>query len=195
MVPLMKNSSPAKTDPTHPIEHRVADMIGRLIESWGFRAIMGRLWTFLYLSPVPLTAPELAKKLRVSTGSVSMAVTELQKWGVVKKTWRPGERKDFYEAEMSVWKMVSRVIRERELVYVRDAIAEFETARGQLSEEKGRANPAERVRLKFIDGRLETLLALSRVGESLLNLIVAGKSVDLSPLRHLFSDDKREGSR
>jgi DNA-binding transcriptional regulator GbsR (MarR family) len=183
-----------KNERTNAIERRVADMIGRLIEYWGFRAIMGRLWTFLYLSPEPLTAPELARRLGVSTGSISMAVTDLQKWGVVKKTWRPGDRKDFYEAETSIWKMVSRVIRERELVYVHDAIAEFDAARAQAAAERAGASAADKSRLKFIEGRLDTLLALSRVGESLLNLIIAGKSVDLSPLRHLFSDG-REGGR
>jgi HTH-type transcriptional regulator, glycine betaine synthesis regulator len=164
-------------------------MIGRMMEYWGFKAVMGRLWTFLYLSPEPLSAAELAERLSASTGSVSMAVADLQKWGVVRKTWRPGERKDFYEAETSIWKMVTRVIRERELVYVRDAITAFQSARTQVNQLKARAPAAERTRLRFIEGRLTTLLALSRVGEGLINLLVAGKALDLSPLRNLFGGD------
>lgn len=171
---------------TADLEQRVADMIGRLMEYWGFKAVMGRLWTFLYLSPEPLTAADLAERLGASTGSVSMAVTDLQKWGVVRKTWRPGERKDFYEAETSIWKMVTRVIRERELVYVRDAIGSFEAAKSQINQLKSKASGPERARLRFIEGRLTTLLALSRVGEGLINMIVTGKAVDLSPLRNLF---------
>ena len=38
-------------------------------------------------------------------GSVRYA--ELVQWGVIKKAWVPGERRDHYEAETSIWKMVS----------------------------------------------------------------------------------------
>jgi DNA-binding transcriptional regulator GbsR (MarR family) len=176
----------APSGTTADLEQRVAEVIGRIMEYWGFKAVMGRLWTFLYLSPEPLTAAEIGERLGASTGSVSMAVADLQKWGVVRKTWRPGERKDFYEAETSIWKMVTRVIRERELVYVHDAIAAFEEAKAQINQLKQRATAVERTRLRFIEGRLTTLLALSRVGEGLINLIVAGKAVDLTPLRNLF---------
>jgi DNA-binding transcriptional regulator GbsR (MarR family) len=179
-LPLSRDESVAE------IEQRVAEVIGRLMEYWGFKAVMGRLWTFLYLSSEPLTAAELGERLAMSTGSISMAAADLQKWGVIRKTWRPGERKDFYEAETSIWKMVTRVIRERELVHVHDAISAFEAAKTQLTSLKSGASVTERARLKFIEGRLTTLLALSRVGEGLINLFVAGKPVDLAPLRSLF---------
>ena len=178
----------ARTDSTLSLEQPVAEVIGQLMAFWGFKAIMGRLWTFLYLSSEPLTAAELGQRLAASTGAVSMALSDLQKWGVVRKTWRPGERRDFYEAETSIWKMVSRVIRERELVYVREAITAFDRARTQMSELRARASGPEKGRLKFMEGRLTTLLALSRVSEGLINLIIAGKSVDLSPLKNFFGD-------
>jgi len=173
-------------EPTAAIELRLAEVVGGIIEFWGFKAIMGRLWTFLYLSPEPLSQAELAERLTVSAGSISMALAELSKWGVVKKTWRPGDRREFYEAETSIWKMVSRVFRERELVYVREAIQAFDGAKRQLAELRSTASPDIKKRVKFIEGRLTTLLALSRVSEGLLNLLLLGKTVDLSPLRMLF---------
>ncbi len=179
--------------PTAEIELRVAEVIGRIIEFWGFKAIMGRLWTFLYLSPEPLSQAELAERLSVSSGSISMALADLQKWGVVKKSWRPGERRDFYEAETSIWKMVSRVFRERELVYIREAIAAFDQARRQAVQGRQGASAEVKKRLKFIEDRLTTLLALSRVSEGFLNLLLAGKSVDLSPFKSLFSKEGADG--
>ena len=50
----------------------------------------------------------------MSAGAVSMSLTELQRWGVVRRVWRPGERKEFYEAETDFWKMISKVFDERE---------------------------------------------------------------------------------
>lgn len=167
-------------------------MIGSLIEFWGFKALMGRLWAFLYLSPDPLSQAELAERLSVSSGSISMALADLQKWGVVKRTWRPGDRREFYEPETSIWKMVSRVFRERELVYIREAISAFEGSKKQLQDLRSGASPETKKRLKFIEGRLTTLLALSRVSEGLLNLLLNGKAVDLSPMKSLFESGDRD---
>jgi len=167
-------------------ELRVAEVIGGLMEFWGFKAVMGRLWTILYLSPEPLSAAELGERLQASTGAVSMALADLQKWGVVKKAWRPGERRDFYEPETSIWKMVTRVFRERELGYVRAAIESFETARAKLAKLRGGADGDLKRRIKFIDGRISSLLTLSRIGEGLLMMLSSGQPVDPQPMKTLF---------
>ena len=92
-------------------ELEVADSVGRLMEFWGFKRPMGRIWTLLYLSPEPLGAAEIGESLRMSAGAVSMAVGELVKWGAVKKSWRPGARRDFDEAVTSIGERVQRVLR------------------------------------------------------------------------------------
>ena len=96
----------------------VSDSIGRLIEFWGFKRNMGRLWGILYLSDRPLSAPEIQSRLQLSSGAVSMTLNELTRWGVVKKVWLQGERRDHYAAEGNFWKMISRVFIERERVEV-----------------------------------------------------------------------------
>jgi DNA-binding transcriptional regulator GbsR (MarR family) len=171
-------------------ELRVVEVVGRLMEFWGFKPVMGRIWTVLYLSAEPVPAAELQERLSISAGAASMALSELQKWGVVRKTWRPGERKDFFEAETSIWKMVSRVFREREMVLIREAIETFEGALKTLRSQKGKVDAAEKLRLKFVEGRLETLLALARVGEALLNMLLAGERIDARPLQNLLGGDR-----
>jgi DNA-binding transcriptional regulator GbsR (MarR family) len=173
-------------DDIHAAELRVAEVIGGLMEFWGFKAVMGRLWTILYLAPEPLSAAELGERLQASAGAVSMALADLQKWGVVKKAWRPGERRDYYEPETSIWKMVTRVFRERELAYVRSAIEAFETTRKQLGKLKATAEGETRRRLRFIDARMAALLTLSRIGEGLLAMLTAGQQVDPTPMKTLF---------
>jgi DNA-binding transcriptional regulator GbsR (MarR family) len=167
-------------------ELRVAEVIGGLMEFWGFKAVMGRLWTILYLSPEPLPAAELGERLQASAGAVSMALNDLQKWGVVKKAWRPGERRDFYEPETSIWKMVTRVFRERELATVRAAIEAFESARKLLAKARADADSEHKKRIKFIDGRLASLLTLSRIGEGLILMLTSGQPVNPQPIKSLF---------
>ena len=115
-----------------PTEASVSDVVGRLIEFWGFKRNMGRVWTVLYLSPDPLSAEDLRQALQLSSGAVSMTLSELARWGVVRKVWIQGERKDFYAAEVQLWRMISRVFNERERSEVIAAIDAFEDALGQL---------------------------------------------------------------
>jgi DNA-binding transcriptional regulator GbsR (MarR family) len=163
-------------------ELEVADSVGRLMDFWGFKRPMGRIWTLLYLSPEALGAAEIGEALRMSAGAVSMAIGELVKWGVVKKSWRPGERRDFYEAETSIGKLVQRVLRERELALVRSFGEALEAAEQALpSEREGKSGA-----LAFKRERLAELRRLARLGESLLTALVAGKMVDPTPLLKMY---------
>ena len=168
------------------IRWQVADSIGSLMELWGFKRIMGRTWALLYLSEQPLSAAELEEALQVSPGSVSMTVSELLKWGVVKKTWVPGDRRDFYQPETSIWKMVTRVIRERELVHVRETIEQLGGALRQLSALVSAGADAEldelRARVQALSSRIEALRNLSSLGQLLIEQLLSGHPVDPTPL-------------
>jgi ABC-2 type transport system ATP-binding protein len=147
----------AALDPTDEAAvMKIADAVGALIEHWGFKRNMGRVWAVLYLEQSPLSAADLGERLSLSSGAISMLLAELVQWGVIKKAWVPGERRDHYEAETSIWKMVSRVLRERELRWIQDALEQFAAAdaalaagssdrserRGRHRQPGGRADPA-----------------------------------------------------
>ena len=163
-------------DRVDPAVLRVADAVGALIEGWGFKRNMGRMWAVLYLEDHPLTAGELGERLGLSTGAVSMLLAELLQWGIVKKTWIVGDRRDHYEAETSIWKMVSRVFRERELNWIKTASEQFELAGKEL----GAAKDARR---KLIADRIASLTQLATVGAALLETMLEGESVDALPLK------------
>ena len=42
-----------------PAEIAVSEAVGRLIEFWGFKRNMGRMWAVLYLEDHPLNAADL----------------------------------------------------------------------------------------------------------------------------------------
>ncbi len=157
---------------------RIADAIGALIEAWGFKRNMGRLWALLYLEPQPLSAAEIGTRLELSSGAVSMLLGELQQWSAVKKTWVPGERRDYYEAETNIWKPVSRVFRERELRWVQTALETFEATQANLG-----APPADDPRAGHVAARVVGLTQLAQVGAHLLEAMLAGESIDSLPLK------------
>lgn len=162
-------------------EELVSEALGRLIEFWGFKRNMGRLWGVLYLSPDPLDAPSLQARLGLSSGSVSMTLSELQRWRVVRKVHVAGKRRDHFEAERNLWRMISRVFREREMVEILEAIDAMEEALAYL-EAKAEAAPELAERASFQRARIASLLRLARLGRDLLRTLIDAGRVDATPL-------------
>jgi len=170
-------------------ELQAADAVGRLMEFWGFRRHMGRLWTVLYLSPAPQTTADLSETLQLSSSAVSLSLGELVRWGAVRKTWRPGERKDFYEAETSVWKLLRRVYERRELNLIREANEAFADAQAHLEHARASLDPEGRQRIDYMRKRLSRLSALSKAGERLVRLLVAGRMINPIELQSAEEED------
>lgn len=163
-----------------------SDAIGRLMELWGFKRNMGRVWTVLYLSDEPLSAHDLRERLRLSSGAVSMTLSELARWGTVRKVWIQGERKDHFTAEGDLWKMISRVFRERELLEVQEAIASLETAVAALEARGEPTGDAERRRASVQRERIRQLLELARLGRRLLDALLSEARVDATALARVL---------
>lgn len=176
------------------LQLKVADTIGALMEFWGFRRSVGRLWTVLYMSPEPMSAADLGELLTMSTGSVSMTIAELAKWGAIRKTWVPGERRDFYAVETSIWKLLTRVLREREMMLLSDATTSLLHAEEVLNQLIGRGDKAQVERLSFILERIHRLMMLATMVEAAINAIVEGEPVDPIAVRDLTTPEKESAS-
>ena len=169
---------------------RVAEMVGALIEFWGFKRNMGRLWCVLFLHDRAMSAEELKEFLSVSTGTISTTLGELQRWQVVRKA-DVQSRREYYVAETNIWTMVSRVFKDRELGEIERSITLFRDAR-ETFKAQALAEPADATQLEFADGRVKELLELSKIGQALLSGILAGDSINASPLAlfNLPDEDK-----
>jgi len=174
-------------------ELAVADAVGALMEFWGFRRQLGRLWAVLFLSERPLAAPELCDRLHISTGLLSMSLGELRRWGVVRPVTVEGDRKEHFEAETHVWRMVARVLREREKVAVEGALATFERAIEELRAATADVDPAVKSAARHKLRRLEHLADLSRSALNLLRILIDSARVDAGPIKAISDALTRRG--
>ena len=71
---------------------------GELGAGMGLNRSIGQIYGLLYMSDKPLSLDTITATLKMSKGSVSLNIRELEKWEAVKKIWVNGTRKDFYEA-------------------------------------------------------------------------------------------------
>jgi DNA-binding transcriptional regulator GbsR (MarR family) len=170
-------------------ETEVVEAVGRLIEFWGFKRALGRVWALLYLAHEPLSASEIGDKLSMSAGAVSMALNELQVWGVVSRVHRPGDRKEYFGAEEDIWKMVTRVLSDRELREIETAYDIFsrceQTLRQQSGEAKHQGAQERGGELEFRRSRVAHLRKVTASGKTLLQGLILTSKLDASPLRLL----------
>ena len=183
MDPEFSGEESIPSEPLWASERIVSDSIGRLMELWGFKRNMGRVWTVLYLAGEPLTAKQLRARLQLSSGAVSMTLNELGRWGVVRKMWVQGDRRDFFEAEANLWKMISRVFREREQSEIGQAIEAFEEALVALDRQAEEDPGAPPARVRMQRERIERLLELAKLGRSMLDALMSSARLDASWLQ------------
>ena len=157
----------------------IADTIGQMMEFWGFKHIMGRLWTILYLSSKPLSAPELACRMGASSGSVSMALRDLLEWGAIRRICLKEDRKDHYTAEGNIWKLVSRVLSQREGQRLEGALDNMEEALKVLELEQ---HTGENHEVYYQIQQLKELKKLTSLAKRLLKLLLLHAKIDVTPL-------------
>ena len=186
----MDLKSAAKIDPEYAQDQTirqaralVAEAVGEVMAFWNFKPSMGRVWTTLYLSPRPLTSAELVEETGLSVGSVSMTLSELQEWGVVRHAGRTGGRRCF-EAETDVVKMVTRVFRERELGLIRETMDKLEQAIRMLDEQGRSSVPAHMLEGRFVVTRARRLLDLANTGHQMLDRFTRVGRLDIKSIRN-----------
>jgi DNA-binding transcriptional regulator GbsR (MarR family) len=170
----MSHATVDRPNPQAEAEILAADAIGDIIEHWGFRKVLGRVWTVLFISGEALPAAAIGDRLSMSTGAVSMALTELQRWGVVHRVWRPGERREFFEAETDFWRMISKVFDERERLLAESVQGRLERALALL--ERAPVTPSVKIRVD----RVQRLLSFVIVAETALDGFIKSRRVDFT---------------
>ena len=87
------------------------EKLNSLCRDFGLNNVMAQLYTILYFSHKPLSLNDMLERLKISKGSVSVNIRALERYGVVRRIWVKGSRKDYYEAETDIAKVVIDRIR------------------------------------------------------------------------------------
>ena len=163
-----------------------AATMGDLVDFWGFKSSMGKIWKLLYLSTRPLSADEICDRTGLSSRAVSMGLTELQKCGIAEKAVVSGARKRHYQAETDVWGIVRRIFAERELRLIAKARDRFREA-AELIESIESPNKEDLHALN----RLRGLQKLAEIGHSLVETFAKVGMFTLEPIRGALSREAR----
>ncbi len=86
---------------------------GAMGGAWGINRTMAQIHALLLTNPVPMSTDEVMEDFRISRGNANTNLRDLVGWGLIRSVIRKGERKEYFEAEKDVWKMVCIIARER----------------------------------------------------------------------------------
>lgn len=109
--------------------------INQICNKFGLNNIMAQLYAILYLSNRPLSLDDMVERLKISKGSASINIRALEGYRVVRQVWVKGSRKDFYEAETDISKVIKdrvRAMAEKRVFEVDDMIRSTEQALGSI---------------------------------------------------------------
>lgn len=88
---------------------RYIEDFGLLTEQLGLPRMVGRVLGMLLVSGSrEHSAEELAETLRASRGSISSATRTLVQLGIVRRSSRPGERRDYFRIRADGWDQIMR---------------------------------------------------------------------------------------
>jgi DNA-binding transcriptional regulator GbsR (MarR family) len=163
--------------------------LGRQSAFWGLGKTAGEMYAVLYLSAAPLSLEEVARRLRVTKGNISVAVRQLEHLGLVRRSRQKGDRRVFFEAETDFWKITHSVLGLRHKPEFDQSFALVEeSARlaGQAEPSPEREIVIERLTAlrefyQLLDSLVETALAMSpdrfKAMVEMIMLLVPGEGV------------------
>lgn len=96
--------------------------INPICKKFGLNHLMAHLYTILYFSNDPLSLDDMTERLNISKGSASTNIRALERYGAVKRVWVKGSRKDYYEADTNL----SKLIKERITGMAQERMSEIE---------------------------------------------------------------------
>ncbi|MDQ0064138.1 GbsR/MarR family transcriptional regulator [Chryseobacterium lathyri] len=86
---------------------------GTFATNWGINRTMAQVHALLLASGKPLSTDEVMEQLEISRGNANMNLRALIDWGIVRKEFIKGDRKEYFVAEKDVWYLFKQITKER----------------------------------------------------------------------------------
>jgi DNA-binding transcriptional regulator GbsR (MarR family) len=139
---------------------------GQMAGAWGISRTMAEVHALLYITGAAMNTDEIMDRLQISRGNASMSIRALLDWGIVSRTHKRGDRKEYFEADQDVWSMFRSIVRERMKREVEPLLANLFEIRDQLPAPDDAEGDAQKALLAH-QGRLDEMLSFFRTVEKL----------------------------
>ncbi len=149
--------------------------LSQISRFWGFPKGMGAIFAVLYLSPTALSLDDIVHETGLTKGAISTEIRALARMGLVHRSSKLGDRKDYYEAEADFYAAIRSILKERQN-------SEFDRAVRSVKEtlEIMEANWVENEEWNFVYERVQALQNFFDAIDSLTRAVIKLESLGIS---------------
>ena len=149
--------------------------LSQISRFWGFPKGMGAIFASLYLSPAPLSLDEIVAETELTKGAISTEIRALARMGLVHRSTKLGDRKDYYEAEADFYAAIKSILRERQNSEFDRAVGSVKVALAAMDE-----NWVDNEEWKFTYKRVQALQEFFDAIDSLAKAVIKLEGLGLS---------------
>ncbi len=139
------------------VEHQFVELWRNLSALWGISPTMAEVHGLLFITGEALSMDDIMARLGISRSNVSMNLSKLTDWGLVRRVHKRGERRDYYESLADVWEMFTLVASQRKRREIDPMLNTLRRCREQLAAGKGGEGAALPERRRRVDDLLAFL--------------------------------------
>src|SRR6266704_3599470 len=132
----MKTAKLSLTERLEHVEDQFVDLWDTMSSLWGISPTMARIHGLLYITGAALSMDDIMARLAISRGNVSMNLSKLVEWSLVRRVHKRGDRRDYYESLSDVWEMFTLVANQRKRREIDPIISTLRRCREDLSAEQ-----------------------------------------------------------
>src|SRR5580698_4017758 len=132
---FMKSTQVETDSPLDDVEQEFVGLWRRMSSLWGISPTMAEIHGLLYITGAALSMDEIMARLGISRGNVSMNLSKLAEWGLIRRVHKRGDRRDYYESLSDVWEMFTLVASQRKRREIDPILNTLRECKDQLSPE------------------------------------------------------------
>jgi DNA-binding transcriptional regulator GbsR (MarR family) len=117
------------------VEEEFVTLWRNMSSLWGISPTMAEIHGLLYITGAALSMDDIMARLQISRGNVSMNLSKLAEWGLVRRVHKRGDRRDYYESLRDVWEMFTLVAAQRKRREIDPILNTLRDCRDRLSPE------------------------------------------------------------
>jgi len=95
------------------LERESIDYFVPFVQLLGLPKSVGQIYGLMFVSPDPLAMDHLIERLEISKGSASQGLATLRGLGAIIPSTVQGDRREYYQADLQVSRIVSHLFEER----------------------------------------------------------------------------------
>jgi len=161
----MKPAKAAAPVQLEKVEDDFVELWNNMASLWGISPTMARIHGLLYITGASLSMDDIMARLGISRGNVSMNLSKLVEWGLVRRVHKRGDRREYYQSLSDVWEMFTLVASQRKRREIDPILSTLRRCRDELTADPAAGTAAAQDRLRRIHELLKFVTLMDSLAQ------------------------------